>query len=385
MNVLSVIWAASMVTVPGVYWLTPDRLRVLVLPFVTAALLGVVSPLTVVGMGFAVLVAWTAYRHFASNGLAIALAATLQLAPLVLWRINAQLSLPVIAQIAIPLGLAYIALRGVHYIIEAYKGELSRHELTDVVGYFFFLPTVIADPIHRFPAWLSDQRRVRWNSQMFSEGLERILYGYVKVAFMANLLIEGIPAGWIDQTFSAGEQGGHYFSMLAKGLNGYFQFAGYSDVASGFARLLGFRVMENFDAPLIKPNVQRFWSAWHISLTSWCREYVYTPVFSLSRARGLGVLAAMAVLGLWHEFTLRYLAWGLYNGAGIVAWHQWRRRGGQRLEAWLEHKPGLRQAVMAVLITVHFIFFGFVLVQHSTLSEAIAEMWAITGLGHQEG
>jgi alginate O-acetyltransferase complex protein AlgI len=148
-------------------------------------------------------------------------------------------------------------------------------------------------------------------------------------------------------------------------------------VAIGFARLLGFRMMENFDSPLIKPNVQRFWGAWHMSLTSWCRDYIYTPVFSLTRARSLGILASMAVLGLWHEFTLRYLAWGLYNGAGIVAWHQWRKLAGERLERSLLHRPALARAwhLLAVLITVHFIFLGFVLVQHPTLTE-VARTWA---------
>jgi hypothetical protein len=106
-NVLSITWAASMVAVPGVYWLTPERLRALVLPFLTCVLLAMVSPLTVAGMAFAVVVAWVCYRHFAHSGPATALAVALQTVPLMVWRINAQVSLPVIAQVAIPVGLAY--------------------------------------------------------------------------------------------------------------------------------------------------------------------------------------------------------------------------------------------------------------------------------------
>jgi D-alanyl-lipoteichoic acid acyltransferase DltB (MBOAT superfamily) len=380
MDVLTSTWLVCLAGLTALYWIAPERLRAHLVPAATAALLAWLSPLTLGSLLLAVLVAWHSQR-LAHNGRAVALACALQLAPLIAWRLNAQVPLPVIAQIAIPLGLAYSALRGVHYVLEAYKGALPQHRLADVGGYFLFLPTLIAGPIHRFGPWLADQRRVRWNPMLFSEGLERILYGYIKLAFIANLLITARFTGWIEASFDPGSREALYLTMIAKGLNGYFQFAGYSDVAIGFARLLGFRVMENFDSPLTKPNVQRFWGAWHMSLTSWCRDYVYTPVFSLTRGRGIGILASMAVLGLWHEFTWRYLAWGLYNGAGIVAWHQWRLLGGERLDAALATRPLLARLWygLAVVLTVHFIFLGFVLVQHPTLTESLAVWSALLG------
>lgn len=381
MDILSTIWLAAMAGVTAAHWLAPEKLRSWVLPGLTAALLGWLSPLTLAFLLLAILLAWGSQR-LAHSGPAIALAALLQLAPVIAWRLNAQVPLPVIEGIAIPLGLSYLALRGVHYVLEAFKGTLPRHELADTAGYFLFLPTITAGPIHRFAPYLADQRRLRWNAALFSEGLERILFGYVKVTFLANVLIDTHFVGWIDAHHMAQSAPHTYLTIVAKGLNGYLQFAGYSDVAIGFARLLGYRVMENFDSPLTKPNVQRFWGAWHMSLTSWCRDYVYTPVFSLTRARSLGILASMAVLGLWHEFTLRYLAWGLYNGAGIVAWHQWRKLAGERLERQLLDKPALARAwqVLAVLLTVHFIFLGFVLVQHPSLSEAVATWARLLGL-----
>jgi alginate O-acetyltransferase complex protein AlgI len=152
-------------------------------------------------------------------------------------------------------------------------------------------------------------------------------------------------------------------------------------VAIGFARLLGFRVMENFNAPLIRQNIQQFWASWHISLTSWCREYVYMPIFSLTRARWLGILGAMAILGLWHEFTARYLAWGVYNGFGILGWHLWRQVAGQRMEAFLAELPILRAfwTVASVLLTLHFVFMGFVLVQNETLAGGLRFWQALLG------
>src|SRR5690606_22484260 len=97
----------------------------------------------------------------------------------------------------------------------------------------------------------------------------------------------------------------------------YFKFSGYSDIAIGVSRLLGFRVMENFHYPFIAQNIGDFWKRWHISLSSWCRDYAYMPVWSRLRNGALAALASMLILGLWHELSWRYLAWGLYHGAGI--------------------------------------------------------------------
>lgn len=382
MSVLSAIWLIALVVTPLAYWLVPDRLRSPVLTVVTLNILLWTSPATCLFLVLAVAIAWICRTRFATSGAAVALASALQLAPLVVWRVDAQWPLPFVSEFIIPLGLAYIALRGVHYVVEAYRGALPEHGLVEVVDYFFFLPTIIAGPVHRFPQFVTDARRRRWNAELFSEGLERMLYGYVKITFIANLLISTVSTNAIAVHTAEGSQLNLYLTMFAKGLNGYFQFAGYSDVAIGFARLLGHRVIENFNAPLTKPNVQQFWASWHISLTSWCRDYVYTPTFSLTRARSLGILTSMAVLGLWHEFTLRYLAWGLYNGAGIVAWHRWRRLLGEDIERKLEGRkwPSHLWHFVSIILTLHFIFIGFVLVQHESLQEGIAYIGAMLGL-----
>ena len=382
MTVLSAIWLAALVLVPAVYWLAPERLRSLLLSGFTAATLLLVSPATCAFLILAVAVAWIYRSRFAPSGIAAAVASALQLAPLIAWRTAAQVPVPFLSDWVIPLGLAFIALRGMHYVIEAYRGGLPEHGLRDVADYLFFLPTIIAGPIHRFPHFLMDARRRRWNSEMFSDGLERILYGYVKIAVLANLLISTMATNAIASRTAPGTQLNHYLLMFAKGFNGYLQFAGYSDVAIGFALLLGFRVMENFNSPMIRPNIQQFWASWHMSLTSWCRDYVYTPTFSLTRARWLGILSSMAVLGLWHEFTPRYLAWGLYNGAGIVLWYWWRKLAGDALEERLAGNAVAARlwTVTSVIITLHFIFIGFVLVQQENLQQAFAYLGVMFGL-----
>jgi alginate O-acetyltransferase complex protein AlgI len=382
MSVLSLVWVVALVAIPAIYWLMPDRYRSVLLVGVTLAFLCLFQIESALILFAEVGVAWVAYRYFAGNGWATAVMSALQLVPLIFYKTNQQWPIFPAAGMLVPLGLSYFALRGVHYIIEAYKGTLPRHEFVDVLGYMFFLPTIIAGPIHRFHPFMRDQQRRRWNSQMFSEGLERLLYGYLKITFVANLLINEFLLGRFVGGLEMESPGALYLTMMGKGLNGYFQFAGYSDVAIGFARLLGFSVIENFNAPLIRRNIQEFWSAWHISLTSWCRDYIYMPTFSLTRARGVGIVAAMAILGLWHEFTARYLVWGLYNGLGIVAWYQWRNLAGIQLEAILGKHSTIKTVwtVISVLLTIHFVFIGFVFVQQKTLGEALSFLQALVGM-----
>ncbi len=382
MSVLSLIWVMGLILVPLLYWVVPERFRSPLLVAITLAVLAFFSPVSAILLCCATIFAWIAYRFFAENGWAIAACASVQAVPLVYFKATQQFQGFGAPDLIIAIGLSYYALRAIHYTLEAYKGGLPQHGPIDVVNYMLFLPTLLAGPIHRFPQFHQDQQRRRWNSALFSEGLERLLYGYFKIAFIANVMINEWFIGHINDHMVEGSRSALYLTMIAKGLNGYFQFAGYSDVAIGFARLLGFRIMENFNWPLVRRNVQEFWSAWHISLTSWCREYVYVPVFSLTRARWLGIISAMMVLGLWHEFTARYLVWGIYNGAGIVAWHQWRRLAGERIDAAIvDNSLAVRiWTAISILLTMHFVFIGFTLVQNETLTGGLGFLSALLGL-----
>jgi alginate O-acetyltransferase complex protein AlgI len=275
--------------------------------------------------------------------------------------------------VAIPLGLSYYALRCIHYLVERYKVSLPPHDFVDFVSYLFFLPTLIAGPIHRFADFVRDQRRMRWDSEKFSVGLERILYGYVKITFLANYLVSNRLAHYVADLGDDRVSLAAYLTMLQQGLNGYLQFAGYSDIAIGCGLLLGYRVMENFRWPLLQKNISDFWKAWHISLSSWCREYVYMLVVSFTRRPALAVLATMLVIGLWHEASLRYVVWGAYNGLGIVVWQRFQSAKA-RLPEWpFLQAQGFRLTAhaLAVLVTFHFVMFGFVLVLQPTIAAAI--------------
>jgi alginate O-acetyltransferase complex protein AlgI len=258
-----------------------------------------------------------------------------------------------------------------HFVLERFKGRIEEKGPLALAAYLFFLPTIVVGPIHRFPPFERDARRLRWSAAMVSEGLERILYGYAKIAVLGNFLVSQVYAGWAAEQAPPGSPLALYLLMLQIGFNLYFQFAGYSDVAIGFARLLGFRVMENFDRPFLQKNISDFWRSWHISLTSWAREYVYGAVASLTRSPALAVLATLVAIGLWHEVSLRYLLWGCYHGAGIVLWQRlqplWRRFPPL-------HHPALRRVLNAgsILLTLHFVLLGFLLVRQPDVAAMAA-------------
>jgi alginate O-acetyltransferase complex protein AlgI len=284
-----------------------------------------------------------------------------------------------VSSVVIPLGLSYYALRAVHYCVEGWKGTLAPHTFREFLTYLGFMPTLLAGPINRFEEFHRGVRRRRWDPEMFSAGCERILYGYVKIVFIAMYLVSDKLAHEIgklppDTPLAA------WLDCLRYGMNLYFQFAGYSDVAIGFGLLLGIRVGENFDYPFLARNISDFWRRWHISLSSWCRDYVYLPVLSVTRRPRLAIMASMLVLGGWHELSLRYLCWALYHGAGIALWHGFQSlKGGRTLPTGTMAARVVDAA--ALLVTLNFVVLSFAITKEPDLGRALAVYATIFGTG----
>ena len=380
MFILSGIWALVVAGMVLGHWLVPERLRGWWIAGGSAAFLGFMNPLSL-----AILSAMTAATYAIAgrreriSGPALGLIIALAGATLCAFKINhavngaAVIDLdPMTEEFLIPLGLSYYALRTIHYGVEKYKGTIAAHPFVDFAQYMFFLPTFMAGPIHRFPAFAADLRRKRWDGVLFTEGLERILLGYFKIAFIANLLVNFFLGLAVMNLAESAPALSSYINMIKVGLNLYFQFAGYSDVAIGFGMLLGFRVMENFNFPFLARNISDFWTRWHISLTSWCRDYVYMGVISATRQAWLAAISAMLVMGLWHEFSLRYLVWGVYHGVGIMIWQQFQKikphlpqtQNKYALAAW---------RIFSTVLTVHYVMFGMLLALFDTPAAALGE------------
>jgi D-alanyl-lipoteichoic acid acyltransferase DltB (MBOAT superfamily) len=368
---LSIEWLGWMILTVAAFWLTPFPARFYVLAVITLAFLLVYSPLSA---GLLVLLTATSYLLTRAQpvrgrdttvaiGIVVAVLATYKL------RASAVTQSDLVGTAVIPLGLSYYSFRTIHYILERYKGTVSHPRLAEYVSYLFFLPTMVVGPIHRYPAFDRDVRRHHWSGVLISEGLERILYGFVKIAFFGNYLVSHEFARVIEP-LPHESLIYKYLQIVQISLNVYFQFSGYSDIAIGFARLLGFRVIENFNWPYFSRNISEFWRRWHISLTTWCREYMYTTTFSLTRSPGAGVLVTLITVALWHEISLRFIAWGAYHAAGLIIWQQW-----QKVKDWLAFQPPrpVRWVLdgLSIVVTVNFVWMGFLFVLEPNLLEAI--------------
>lgn len=341
-------------------WLLPERWQVSVISLLTAAFLLYVAPVSALML---LLTAAASYWVFQRSWLrptgAVLLATGQAVAVWMVFKSELPARVGWWTQVGVPLGLSYYTFRQIHYAIERYKQTLPRHSWAEYLQYLFFLPTMLVGPINRFPDFLRDVRRRRWDQAQFSVGLERVLYGYVKVVVLGNALLTNKLGGMITALEPAHPALATYLGIIRFAANAYVQFAGYSDIAIGLSLLLGFRTGENFAAPFLAPNLNEFWKRYHISLSQWCRDYVFSPLLSFTRRPMLAIAASMLVLGLWHEWSARYLVWGALQGLGILGWHQFQRvatpgpgRALPVLPAWL-----------GVLLTLHFYCFSCVIIR----------------------
>jgi D-alanyl-lipoteichoic acid acyltransferase DltB (MBOAT superfamily) len=275
---------------------------------------------------------------------------------------------------AVLLGFAFYILRAIHFLLDCYRGRIQAVGWKEFIAWFWFLPTLQAGPIHRFDAFSRDLARRRWDPDLFNKGLKRILFGYAKVVLLGNYLV-GTKFTAMTEALDGGSWLFNYLDTLRYGLLLYLRFAGYSDIAIGFALLLGFRVMENFNLPFLASNIVDFWRRWHISLSTWCKDYVYTPVLSFTRVPLLAALASMIVLGVWHEMSWRYLLWGVFHGAGIAVCQRWQRT------VPAKSLVGNRYWNFAALIlTQHFVLFSFTFTGLDSMQETFARWHVLFGI-----
>jgi len=370
---LSLTWFAWLLGTVSVYWLLPASVRQGFLIGVTAVFLGVHSPPSLV-----ILCVFTGLLHAVTRAAkpraaASSAAALVMLGTLVFFKLRVVSdSDNVITDTIIPLGLSYYTFRCLHFLFERYRGSLPAMPLVELLAYLFFLPTIVVGPIHRAPAFVRDHASLRWSADNLSEGLERIVGGYFKIAVLGNFLVTAKLGEFLETVDPAHTFVIQYVRMVRGGLNLYLQFSGFSDVAIGFALLLGYRVIENFRWPYLSTNIAEFWRRWHISLTSWSRDYVYMPLLGITRNPHVATVASFVMIGLWHEISIRYLFWGLYHASGVISWQAWQRRK-RRYKLPVAKTPGTKALAngLATLVTVHYVWLGFALIRQPDLASAM--------------
>ncbi|MGN1319398.1 MAG: MBOAT family O-acyltransferase [Lachnospirales bacterium] len=250
--------------------------------------------------------------------------------------------------LALPIGISFFTFQILSYVIDVYKGEIkSEKSLLVLMTYVSMFPQLIAGPIVRFQTVAKQMRKREISFNNYTIGLRRFLMGLFKKVIIANnigILWESIK-GLDMSTLSLGCS---WLGAIAFSLQLYFDFSGYGDMAVGMGKILGFDYNENFNYPYIAKSITDFWRRWHISLSTWFRDYVYIPLGGNRKGnlrQIFNILVVWSLTGLWHGAAWNFVLWGVYYGVLLICEKfVWGK--------FLNKLPALFQHIYTLLIVV---------------------------------
>jgi len=282
--------------------------------------------------------------------------------------------------IVLMFGVSFYALRIVHLLIEFYLGKLEYVSPKHLQGYLFFPAIIAAGPIQKFGSF----KQLNYGSfdlNKFSCGLARILHGTALVMVAHDVLLKKLSMPWlktvaVDLNWYMPAK--EWITCLEYGLSLYLQFSAYSSIAIGFALLLGYGLDENFNWPFLRTSLVKFWRNWHISLSSFCRVYIFTGTLAVSRSVPLAFIASMLAIGMWHSLSLNFIFWGLYHGVGLILTQVWL--SSRALDYIAERIPDVVLKVFGWVFTFNYVILGFAFTKHNSLAESVQSWARIFGL-----
>lgn len=273
--------------------------------------------------------------------------------------------------IILPLGISFFVFEFIHYAVEVYRGKPVVKKFMDFALFASFFPTQIAGPIKRYQDFIPQldiPAKFKW--QYLDEGMQLILMGLAKKVIIADNLALVAQAGFSHpEKFSSLDL---WIITYAFAFQIFFDFAGYTDIARGSALLFGYKVPINFNLPYIAANVSDFWHRWHISLSTWLRDYLFIPLGGSRTSRGKmyrNLFITMTLGGLWHGAAMHFLIWGAYQGLLLIAHREYSRLlekvglAGSFLQSKIYH-------VVSVVVTFHLVCIGWVFFRAETLTDA---------------
>ena len=279
------------------------------------------------------------------------------------------LALPLVG-IALPIGISFFTFQIVSYDIDVYRGDVAAQKNPIyLAAYISMFSQLIAGPIVRYSD-IAAQLQTRTHSiERFSLGIRRFMIGLSKKMLVANIL------GELVSDFKASDDKSVLYFWLyavAYTLHIYFDFSGYSDMAIGLGRIMGFDFVENFNYPYIAASITDFWRRWHISLSTWFRDYVYIPLGGnrVKKARWIfNIFVVWFLTGLWHGAAWNFAVWGLLYAVLLM------------FEKLIGLKFLKKTKVISHVYTMLFVILGFVIFDAASLSDAFSYIGSMFGAG----
>ena len=281
-----------------------------------------------------------------------------------------------VAVIGLPVGISFFTFQTMSYALDIYRGKVRPvRNILDFGFYVSFFPQLVAGPIVRAAEFVPQlYKRYHVTYQEFGYALFLVLNGLMKKMFIGDYL----AVNFIDRVFAnpLGYSGFENISALyAYSLQVYCDFSGYTDIAIGIGLLLGFRLPKNFNSPYKADNVGNFWKRWHISLSSWLRDYLYIPLGGNRKGKfrtNVNLMITMLLGGLWHGASWEFVIWGGINGVGLLVYKYWKRISPyENSNHWAVH-------LWKVFITFNFITFTRIWFRSESMAQAnqfLGQVW----------
>lgn len=281
-----------------------------------------------------------------------------------------QIDLPILS-LLLPVGLSYYSFHSVSYVVSVQRKELPKASFNELMLYLCFFPSIVAGPINRashFIPQIQDSQRSLLEPK---RALFLITLAILKLFLFSAWLAENM----VDPVFSdpSGHSAGqNLLAAYAYAWNIYFNFSGYTDLVTGIALFLGFRLPVNFNAPYLAANLKEFWARWHISLSTFIRDYLYIPLGGGRKGWvrvQINVLLAMVISGLWHGAATTFVIWGALHGLGVIALNLKElvlpaRSSCPPVIAWIYRH-------LARLICFHFVCLAWIFFRSDSLANAL--------------
>lgn len=304
--------------------------------------------------------------------------------------INGVLSVEIpVPEIALPIGISFFTFQALSYVIDVYRGDTAvQKNFFKVLLYISFFPQLIAGPIikyHDISEALSDRKQ---SFEATAFGMRRFILGLAKKVLIANAVGEvadilfGTELSQIN-CISA------WLAAIAYMLQIYYDFSGYSDMAIGLGQMFGFRFAENFQHPYASSSIKEFWRRWHISLSTWFREYLYIPLGGNRKGKArtsLNKIIVFFMTGLWHGASWTFVVWGLYHGLFLLLEDWFRLAKTNAADVGTDIKQmGIKRYIFRGLGHIYCLLvvsIGFVIFRAENMSQAFSLIGRMFGLGH---
>lgn len=231
--------------------------------------------------------------------------------------------------IVLPLGISFYTFQAISYVVDVYRGKSpAQKNLFHMALYLFLFPQILSGPIIKYHQVAGQLTNRNETISMQFYGIKRFVYGLAKKVLLANTFgqsvdyIMGVPSGQMG-TLTA------WLAVILYTLQIYYDFSGYSDMAIGLGRIFGFYYEENFNYPYLSSSITEFWRRWHISLSTWFRDYLYIPLGGNRKGLGrtcVNLFIVFLATGLWHGASMTFIIWGIYHGIFILSERLWLKK-----------------------------------------------------------